>query len=158
MKMIKKELQAKIKTAMRQKNHSTLNVCRVALGEIQTIESRNGSISEEEAQKVLRKMIQSNTEMIECSKDLNKINVLKAENELLDSLLPKLWDQDQIVVFFLNGDGPELEMIQEADNFGAAMGLAMKVLKRASAPVEGKTVKQSVEYMRNSSKDLRNEQ
>lgn len=155
--MIKKELQEKIKTAMKQKRQLTLNVCRVALGEIQTIESRNGSISEEEAQKTLRKMIQSNTEMIECSKDSNKINVLREENELLNSLLPKLWSQDEIVAFFLSGDGPEFEMIQEADNFGAAMGLAMKALKKADAPVEGKTVKQSVEYMRNSSKGLTNE-
>lgn len=155
--MIKKELQKKIKTAMKQKNQSTLSVCRVALGEIQTIESRNGSISEEEAQKILRKMIQSNTEMIECSKDLNRINSLKVENEILDSLLPKLWSKNEIVAFFLNEDGPEFEIIQEANNFGAAMGLAMKALKKANALIEGKTVKQAVEYIRNSSKGLTNE-
>lgn len=139
-------IKSDIITAMKAKDELRKTILRVALGEIQKIESREGSISEEEVQKILRKMIASNNETIAAAPDKDN-SKLVAENEILDQLLPKMWDADKVREF-LAADIETLAAIKSADNDGPATGAAMKALKIAKAPVDGKIVSQVARELR----------
>ena len=70
----------------------------------------------------------------DCSKE-------KAEKVIVESLLPKMWDLEQIKSFLEN----HLSGIMGASTEGQAIGMAMKVLKSEQAPVSGNDVKKAVE-------------
>ena len=146
--MIQKKLKEKIHQSMKNKNQAVLDVCRVALGDIQTLESRKGSVSEDECQKILRKLVDSNNEMMRSLIDEMKIAKLKKENEVLDSLLPKLLSVDEIEAIFLNSDGAEFEKIRDVENVGQAMGIAMKFLSSKKLSINGNDVKEVVSKIR----------
>ena len=61
--MLKDEIKTQIIQAMRDKDVIRKEILRVVLGEFQTIESRDGQISEERCQKVIRKFIENNKEV-----------------------------------------------------------------------------------------------
>jgi hypothetical protein len=140
------DLKAAIKEAMKARDELTKSILRVALGEIQSIEMRTGAITEEDAQKAVRKLIASNTETIAASGDKDVSRLMK-ENEILDTLLPQQWDAARIAEF-LNADEAAISAIRNAPNDGAAMGPAMKALKAAQAPIDGKLVGQVIKQLR----------
>jgi uncharacterized protein YqeY len=178
-------IKERIKTALKSGNNTEKSVLRVVLGEVQKKYNAN---SDDDVQKVIRKIMESNAEtlmtikvkaVLESSKDEVEKNILlkilgiqkevqklptdeevektmckvaeikpddsryatlEQENVILNSLLPKLWNADDIEAFLslLNFE------IKNAVKEGQATGIAMKALKAASAPVDGNTVKQVV--------------
>ena len=144
--MFADELQSRIKQAMRDKDTLTRDVLRVALGDIQTAESRGGdAMSDEKAQGFVRKLVKSNQETIGLAKDPAVTDQLTREIEVLESLLPQTMSPDQIEAAL----APVHNAIAAADNDGQAMGVAMKSLKSTGAVVEGRDVNAVVHRMRN---------
>ena len=139
-------LKNKITEAMKSRDEIAKSILRLALGEIQTIESRQGSITEEQAEKAVRKIVTSNDETMAVS-DVEAAEILKKENEIRESILPKMWGVDEIVIYPSNNDEAR-DAVQAAGNDGQATGAAMKFLKQAGAPVNGKDVGQAVKVVR----------
>jgi uncharacterized protein YqeY len=140
-------LKSEIKTAMKARDDVKKNVLRVALGDIQMEETRKGSCSEETAEKILRKIIASNTETIAACPDSPRNEQLTRENEIVDALVPKQWSVEEIVAFLSEQPGL-VERLQDANADGPATGMAMGALKPASAPVNGKDVSAAVRQIR----------
>ncbi|MCD4826123.1 MAG: GatB/YqeY domain-containing protein [Phycisphaerae bacterium] len=140
-------IKEQIMQAMKQKLELEKNILRVALGEIQRIETRQGSITEAEAQKALRKLIASNKETIAAAPEKDNSDLLR-ENQIIEALLPQLWDQAKITEF-LSSDEDALAGIRSAGGDGQATGVAMKSLKAAGAAVNGKDVAAVVGNLRN---------
>lgn len=142
-------IKAKITDAMKQRDEITKSILRLALGEIQTIESRQGKITEEEAEKAVRKIVVSNTETMKVA-DAGTAAQLQKENDILNDILPKMWTVEDIEIYLTNNDEAR-EAVQAAGNDGQATGVAMKFLKQASAPVNGKDVGAAVVAVRKNS-------
>lgn len=140
-------IRQRITTAMKEHDELTRDILRLALGEIQTLEAREGSVTEEGAQKTLRKLIASNEETLALTKDPQAAEKLRKENVILDSMLPKMWSVDDIVKF-ISSDAAALEAVKSAGNDGQATGVAMKSLKAAAAPINGKDVTSAVKVIR----------
>ena len=138
--MLVEQLREDVKQALRDKNEVKKNILRVVIGEVETQESRtNKSFTDEEVEKVLRKMIASNQEVLSSKED----KTLTLENEILSSYLPKLLTQEEIK--------EHLETIQDDLKEGAegqAIGKAMKYLKSNSLAVDGKDVSAVVQSLR----------
>ncbi|QNN22512.1 GatB/YqeY domain-containing protein [Planctomycetales bacterium ZRK34] len=119
-------------------------ILRVALGDLQLTQSRTGSLSDDEAVKVLRKIIKANDETAAVTSDEAVKAKLAEENRILSELLPQTLDQAQIKAAL----APVDEAIRNAPNAGAATGVAMKHLKSTGATVDGKDVAQVVAALR----------
>lgn len=142
--MLKEEIQSRIRAAMKAKRLVEREILGVALGEIQTVEARKGSLSEDEAAGIVKKLVKSNRETIEAGPDAARKAVLEEEIAILESLLPKAMGPDEIAAA-LSGVG---DAIRAASNDGQATGVAMKALKAQGAPVDGKAVAEAVKRMR----------
>ncbi|MEM6859859.1 MAG: GatB/YqeY domain-containing protein [Myxococcota bacterium] len=143
--MLIDELKAGVKDAMRSKDGVAKDVLRVALGEIQTAEARTGgSLSEEEAQKMVRKLVKSNEETLAVTSDAATIGKLKREIEVLQGFLPRALSVDEIEQALAR----VAEAIRGAKADGPAMGIAMKALKSAGATVEATDVKAAMGRLR----------
>ncbi|MHC5010898.1 MAG: GatB/YqeY domain-containing protein [Planctomycetota bacterium] len=143
--MLSDEIKKRMIQAMKDKQDLEKQILRVALGEIQTVESRTGKkASDEEAAALVRKLVKSNEESLAASEDEEQKQRLARENEVLKDLLPKTMDEGEIV----DALEPVAEAIRAAGNDGQATGLAMKHLKAAGAAVTGKDVAHAVRKMR----------
>ena len=156
--MLIETIKEKIKVAVKEKRELERNILKVLLGEIQTLESRKGNISDEDCIKIARKLIESNQETIKAysatdeayNKEHNTdeniaVQKLSQEITIVDSLLPKVWDEKEIANFIRNT--PELfQNMIDAASVGQATGIVMKALKTANAPVDGKMVSKVVQY------------
>ena len=136
----------RLKVAMRERREVEKSILRLALSELQAQETRAGSLSEDEAHKLLRKIIAGNNETIAAKPEADHSR-LDQENAILESLLPQLWDLEQTQAA-LAADDAALAAVKAAPNDGAATGAAMKALKATQAPVDGKTVSQAVKALR----------
>lgn len=135
--MLIETIKERIKVAMYAKNEIEKNVLRVILGEAQ---QKNVS-KDEEIHKIIKKVMEGNTETLNVLPEGDsRKDALSRENAILGEMLPKTWSLMEIEAFFLNSDLPEYEQIQEAKSEGQAMGVAMKALKKAGAPVDAKDV------------------
>lgn len=147
--MLMDTLKARIKAAMLARNDAERNILRVLLGEAQTIESRQGSITDDQVVKVAKKLIDNNNESMAAMEwDDARAVPLAKENEILSSLVPKELTAQDIEAFFLNSNNPEFEQIQNAKADGQATGIAMKALKAAGLAVDGKLVGEVVKKIR----------
>lgn len=142
---LEEQMRSRIKTAMREHREVEKSILRLALGELQTAQTRGGEFTEAQAEKILRKLMASNTETMAARPEADHSR-LEEENAILDSLLPKMWDLEQVKQFL--GAEDTLAAIKAAPNDGAATGAAMKAIKPAGAPVDGKTVSQAVRELR----------
>jgi len=142
---LEETIRDRIKTAMRERREVEKSILRLALGEFQTMQMRSGDLTEEQGLKILRKLMTSNEETIAAAPDADHSRLVE-ENAILDSLLPKMWDVEQVKAFLAADE--ILAGIQAAPTDGAATGVAMKALKGESAPVDGKTVSQVVRELR----------
>jgi len=140
-------IKQRITVAMKAHDELTRDILRLVLGEVQTAEAREGSVNEEKVQKIIRKLIASNEETLALTKDPQAAEKLRKENVILDSLLPKMWTIDDIVKFF-NNDAAAMAAVKSAGNDGQATGAAMKSLKAAAAPINGKDVTEAVKIIR----------
>lgn len=143
--MLINDIQAQIKQAMRDKDTQKRDLLKVLLGEMQTASAREGrDLTDDQAQKIVRKMVKSNQEMIELSDRPAAIEQAEAELVILQSLLPRTLSLDEIIAAL----EPVKDALLAAGNDGQATGVAMKHLKGAGAAVEGKDVGQAVKRMR----------
>ena len=157
---MQKEIKEMIIDAVKQKDNLKRDILKVLLGEIQTLESRQGSITKDQIISIIRKLIDSNRLTInayvdpqppcsnmnyeelantdhlneECQKLIKEIIILK-------ELLPVQWEEEEICEFVTNNDDDQLlQAILEADSDGKATGLLMKAIKAAGGSVDGKLV------------------
>lgn len=143
--MIVDQIRLQMKEAMRAKRDLEKDVLRTALGEMQTAEARAGkALSDEEAQKIVKKLIKSNQETIDVSKDDGTKAKLAEEIRILEALLPKTLSVAEIVAALQS----VADDIKSAKSDGQATGVAMKKLKSEGATVDGKDVAEAVKRLR----------
>ncbi len=143
--MLVDDIKKRIPQAMKDKKVVERDILRVALSEIQNHENRSGKPpTEEEASKIIRKVIKSNEEtLLVATSEETKAKLLE-ENQVLNGLLPQTWDVAKILAAL----EPVAAQIKEAKGDGPATGVAMKLLKSLGAPVEGKDVGEAVKKLR----------
>jgi uncharacterized protein YqeY len=138
------ELKKRIAEAMKSGDTVARDVLRLALGEIQTAEARkNGPVGDEDIAASIRKLIKSNEETLALSEGERAV-VLRRENEILSSLLPKQLSVEAIVAAL----AADHDAIKAAKNDGQATGIAMKRLKASGASVSGNDVAAAVKQLR----------
>lgn len=143
--MLVEQMKAQLKEAMKAKDLVAKDVLRTALGEVQTAESRaTEALSDAEVQKILKKLVKSNTETLGVTKDPATKDKLTRENEILAGLLPKSLSVDEIVAAL----AAVTDAIKAAKADGPAMGVAMKTLKQSGAAVEAPDVNAAVRKIR----------
>lgn len=145
------ELLAQIKKqvieAMKAKDSLAKDVLRVAQGDIELAETRQGkALTEDQQQQIVRKLIKSNQETLAAVKDSDPAATEKLNKEIaiLEVFLPRMLGVDEIVVAL----APVEDGIKAAGNDGQATGVAMKHLKPQGLAVDGKDVTQAVKQIR----------
>ncbi len=145
--MLTEHIKKRIVAAMKAGNRHERDTLKVALGDIQTAENRDGkTLSDEQGHAVIKKVIKGNREMIDLVKDPEVITRLETEVTILSSLLPQTLSAEQIVEQL----APVAQAIRDAGNDGQATGVAMKHLKSGGHAVEGQTVAAAVRSLRSS--------
>ena len=119
-------------------------ILRVAVGELTTVEARKGSLSDDEAAAVLRKLVKSNRETIEVSTDPAQKQTLEQEIAILEALLPRGLDEGGVLAALASVK----DAIAAAASDGQATGIAMKALKAQGTVVDGKLVGEVVKKLR----------
>jgi uncharacterized protein YqeY len=147
---LKDKVRQQFEEAKRAGKREEKNVLSVILGDIATAEARSGKdVADAEVEKLLRKMVESNTETVAQLKAHNRgddpqVAVLEKEMALLKSLLPQTLDAAAIV--------KALELVRAdilaAKNDGQATGVAMKHLKTLGLKALGQDVSTAVQTMR----------
>jgi uncharacterized protein YqeY len=147
---LKEQVRAKFEEARRANNRDQKNVLSVILGDIATAEARSGKeVPDAEVEKLLRKMVESNTETLAQLKshqrsDDPRAAVLEVEIAFLKSLLPQSLDVAAIVKAL----EPVRADIVNAKNDGQATGVAMKHIKSQSLNAQGQDVSAAVKQIR----------
>jgi len=148
---LEETLKDQIKQAMRDKDRVRRDILKLALSEI-TSKSAMGEVTQEQAEKLVRKIVENNHESIaalakrDSGDDREKLVQLKVENEILEELLPKEWSTQDVQTFIEKEN--LAEPIAAANNDGQAMGIAMKALKSAGAAAKGNVVNQVIRSLR----------
>jgi uncharacterized protein YqeY len=120
-------------------------ILRVLCGELDTAQSRiEAALSDDQAERIVRKLVNSNEETLAHATDGEQKQVLLREISILQTLLPKLPSAEEIVAKL----APVADQIRAAGNDGQATGVAMKHLKTAGVATEGKTVAIAVKAIR----------
>src|SRR5690349_10796686 len=130
--MLIEQIKARMLSALKARRTVEKEILGVALGELQTVEARKGSLSEEEGAAIVRKLVKSNRETHEASTNAEQRATLEQEIEILESLLPKSLGEEEI----LGALGPVADAVRAAGNDGQATGVAMKSLKAAGVVVD----------------------
>jgi uncharacterized protein len=147
---LKNAVREKFEHAKRTANREEKNLLSVILGDVSTAEARTGKdVADAEVEKLLRKMVESNTETIAQLKshqraDAPQIAVLEREIAILKALLPDTLDADAIE----RALEPVRADLMNAKSDGQATGLAMKHLKTLSLNVQGHDVSLAVKRIR----------
>lgn len=115
-----------IDTARRHGDKLARDVLLVAKGDIEMLKcrSKTGTLKEEEAVKVVAKIISSNEETI--GYNPTNIHVLRRENELLNNLLPEKMDKEEIYSLL----EPSFSKIESMPK-GPATGFCLGILKKS---------------------------
>lgn len=139
--MLKDTIKNEIAFSMKSGNHIKRDIFKLVLGEIQSQETRTGkNISDDKVESIIRKLIESNQEVLSHKQD----DRLSAENTILAELLPTVMTLEEIEKYLKSSE----ESIQAANNDGQAMGIAMKAMKSCSGKALGQDVKEVVSIMR----------
>ena len=131
--------------AMKAKDTLARDLLRVLQGDIEMHHTRTGEhMTEDQAQKVVRKLMKSNQETIAATKDDAAIEKLNKEIAILEALLPRTLGVDEIITAL----EPVQDDIKAAGNDGQATGVAMKHLKPQGLAIEGQDVSAAVKQIR----------
>ena len=147
---LKETVRQKFEDAKRSAHREEKNLLSVILGDISTAEARSGKeIPDAEVEKLLRKMVESNTETVTQMKshhrgDDPQVAVLEREIAFLKTLLPQTLDAEAIVKAL----EPVRAEIVNAKSDGQATGVAMKRLKGLSLNVQGQDAAVAVKQIR----------
>lgn len=143
--MLKDVIRERIVAAMKSGRVLERNILKVALGELETAETRTGKdLAEDQAITIVRKLVKSNEESLAVITDEARCEKLKQEIAILNELLPQVLDVDAIVAALAD----QVDAIRAAKADGPAIGMAMKHLKAAGAVIEGKDVGAAVRQIR----------
>lgn len=143
--MLIDDVKQQVIQAMRDRDTERRDLLKVVLGEMQTAAARlSEDLPDAEAQRIIRKMVKSNQEMAELSDRPGVAEKMKAEIQVLETLLPKTLNIDQIIEAL----APVFDAVKSAGNDGQATGVAMKHLKSTGAAVDGKDVGQAIKRVR----------
>lgn len=145
--MLADEIRRQMVEAMKAKQTVRKDILKTTLGELQTAEARSGTaLGDDEAQKVVKKLIKSIEESLDVVTDAAARAKLDEEKDVLESLLPKQLSVDEIV----SALEPVRAQVEGAKADGPATGVAMKHLKTRGANVDGRDVGQAVKRIRGS--------
>lgn len=112
-------------------------IYQVALGDMDRVIGSKGKITDKEAEKVIKKIVEGNKEILSHKAD----PTLERENEILEKLLPKQLTRDETAAILNRSE------IEAAGNMGLAMKAAMK--QTAGHQVDNKIVSEIVrEYLK----------
>ena len=146
--MLINELKDRIKKAMVNGNELEKDLLRVVVGDLETEIARRGTLSDQETEKVLRKMVKSNRETYQVLQGHEEKVVerkkLDQELAILEGFLPKSLSADEVETALSD----VLDSVRDAAQDGVAIGLAMKHLKGVGAIVDGKVVSEVVKKLR----------
>lgn len=143
--MLKDDLKKSMLEAMKAGRKVEKNILRLALGEVQTAESRTSeAVPEADVERMLRKLIKSIGESLAATTDAEKQAALREEILVLERFLPQTLSPEEIVAAL----APVAEQVRAAGSDGQATGVAMKHLKSSGAVIEGKDVAQAVRTLR----------
>ncbi len=146
--MLIDQMKDSLKKAMFDHNDVEKNILRVAIGEVNqlqmTSQQGNKPVTDEQIIKILRKLMVSNTEVLQNTPDGDRKNILLAENKILEVMIPKQLSQDEIRAK-LTKELPDVINMTG----GKAMGLAMKFFKDQGDFVDGNDVKAVIQSMGN---------
>jgi uncharacterized protein YqeY len=142
--MLLARIKAEMMAALKAGRIVEKEILRVAVGELTTVEARKGSLSDDEAAAVVRKLVKSNRETIEVSTDPEQKKTLEQEIAILEALLPKGLDADGVLAALATVK----DAIAGAASDGQATGIAMKALKAQGTVVDGKLVGEVVKKLR----------
>src|SRR5215471_9284063 len=134
--MLIDQIKARMLAALKARRTLEKEILGVALGELQTVEARKGTLSEEEGAAIVRKLVKSNRETIDASTNAEQRATLEQEIAVLESLLPKALGEGDV----LQALAGVAEAVRGAGNDGQATGIAVKSLKAAGVVVDGKLV------------------
>jgi len=138
-------IKQKVVEAMKAKDVVAKDVLRVAQGDIELAQTRTGKdLTDDEAQKIVRKLIKSNQETLAAKPASAEVEKLNKEIAILEALLPRPLGVEEIIVALQ----PVADDIKAAGNDGQATGVAMKHLKPQGLAVEGKDVSAAVKQIR----------
>jgi uncharacterized protein YqeY len=143
---LKDEIKQRMFAAMKAQNTIEKEILRVATGEITMAIARapSGTISDEEVQGILKKLVKSNSEALAAGPDADRKAALEQEIAIIESLLPKRLSVEEIAGA-LAGVAAQ---IKAAAGPGPAMGVAMKTLKASGAEVDSKDVAAAIAQLR----------
>ncbi|MCK9459543.1 MAG: GatB/YqeY domain-containing protein [Proteobacteria bacterium] len=130
--------------ARKTSDKTVLSILTVILGEAQTLQFRKGhapTVSDEEVIKIIKKLIESNTETIRLSPVSSRnidskvpfFDVLEKEIEILSAYLPKVASKEEI-------KNALAATVLSGLNEGQAIGKAIKHLKSEGIVAESKDV------------------
>lgn len=143
--MLTDEIRKQMVDALKAKDTVRKDILKTTLGEIQTAEARSsGPLGEDDAQKVVKKLIKSIDESLDVIRDQVTREKLEREKQILEDLLPRALSVDEIVAALAPVEGA----IRSAKADGPATGIAMKTLKAAGANVDGRAVTEAVQRIR----------
>ena len=143
--MLTEQIRERVKQAMRSGDAIEKNVLRVALGEVQSEESRSGkTLNDEAVGALLRKLVKSNQDTLAAGPNAERRHILEREVEILKELLPRTLSVEEVQEAL----APVSEAVLAAKSDGQATGVAMKHLKSSGAAVTGQEVAQAVKAMR----------
>jgi uncharacterized protein len=90
--------------AMKNRDSVKKEVLNVVLGEVETIAARNGrEATDEDCTQVVRKLVKSNEETRAAATDESQRETLVRENEVLNALLPKTLDVQEVIAASVSG-------------------------------------------------------
>lgn len=142
---LRETIKKQVIDAMKAKDTLTRDVLRVLQGDIEMHHTRTGEhMTDEQAQKVVRKLIKSNQETLAVKPDDAAAEKLNKEIAILEALLPRTLSVEEIVAAL----APVQDGIKAAGNDGQATGVAMKHLKPQGLQIEGKDVSAAVKRIR----------
>ncbi|MBP3957822.1 GatB/YqeY domain-containing protein [Gemmata sp. G18] len=133
------DLKARVNAAVRGGDTLTRDALRTVLGEAQAeAVRRKTEATDEVVLAVVKKTVAGLKETIPLAKQAGRDTTQQeAELVLLESLLPRAWDQEAIAAAL----EPHRDELRAAKNDGQAMGVAMKVLKSKGAVTNPDDVK-----------------
>ena len=139
------DLKKQMFAAMKAGRVTEKEVLRTAIGEITQAAAGSGrDATEEDVERVLRKLLKSNHETLALTEGNGKKRLLQLENSVIEALLPETLSPDQIA----DALGPVVDAVRAAGGDGPATGIAMKHLKAMGLAVTGKDVAAAVRTLR----------
>lgn len=141
------QIKSRMISAMKSGNTVERDIMRLIKGETDTENARTGKvITDEDVAKVIRKIVEANTETLKLMTEADsRRKLLNEELSILNDLMPKFLNKDEIIEKLTE----KYDDIKNAKNDGQATGIAMKFFKERSILVNGNDVSSAVKQIRN---------